>query len=111
MTPKIGHDPIPLVQQQAKPLVQQQAMPLHPVAKQGKAADAADQFETMMALQMVRGMQSTLESGSMFGGGTAGDIYNGLAEWQLAKTLTKGSHLGLKEQILRQLPKAEEQAK
>jgi Rod binding domain-containing protein len=76
--------------------------------KHATAEEAAGQFENLMALQMIRSMQSSLDDGNMFGGGVAGDVYSGLAEWQLAQILTKGSHFGLKEQILRQLPKAED---
>jgi Rod binding domain-containing protein len=74
-----------------------------------KAESAAGQFETIMALQLVRSMQSSLENGNMFGAGVAGDVYNGLAEWELANVLAKSAHFGLKEQILRQLPKQEDQ--
>lgn len=101
MTQRIGHAPIPLAAHHT--------LPVHSKAKRNEAQEAAEQFEILMAQQMVRSMQSSLEAGSMFGGGTAGDIYNGLAEWQLAQTLAKNSHFGLKEQILQQLPKAEEQ--
>jgi Rod binding domain-containing protein len=73
-----------------------------------QAESAAEQFETLMALQMVKSMQSSLDNGSLMGGGVSGDIYNGLAEWELAKVLAKSAHFGLKEQILRQLPKEEE---
>ena len=101
MTQKISHDPIPIAFKQTQPL--------HPSTLRGKAEAAAGQFETLMALQMVRSMQSSLDDGNMFGGGVSGDIYNGLAEWQLAQTLAKGSHFGLKEQILKQLPDAEKE--
>lgn len=74
-----------------------------------QAEVAAGQFETMMAQQLIHSMQTSLESGSMFGGGVAGDIYNGLAEWELARVLAKSAHFGLKEQILRQLPNEEDE--
>jgi len=99
MTFKVG----PTVQ----PLAPRHVEPLTKGPKQATAEEAAGQFETLMALQMIRSMQSSLDGGNMFGGGVEGDIYSGLAEWQLAQILTKGSHFGLKEQILRQLPKAE----
>lgn len=73
-----------------------------------EAESAAEQFETMMAQQLVKSMQSSLDGGNMFGSGTAGDIYNGLAEWELARVLAKSANFGLKEQILRQLPKQED---
>jgi Rod binding domain-containing protein len=76
-----------------------------------QAEQAAKQFETMLALQMVRSMQSSLEGGNMFGPSQAGDVYNGMAEWELAKALTDHAHLGIREQILRQLPKTEDNKK
>jgi Rod binding domain-containing protein len=78
-----------------------------PQKLKAQAETAAEQFETLMALQMVQSMQHSLESGSMFGSGVSGDVYNGLAEWELARVLAKSAHFGLKEQILRQLPKEE----
>jgi Rod binding domain-containing protein len=62
----------------------------------------------MMTLQMVRGMQTSLEGGNLFGAGQAADIYSGLTEWELARLISRDAHLGLKEQILRQMPKEEE---
>jgi len=73
-----------------------------------QAETAAQQFETLMALQLVKSMQSSLDGGSMLGGSVAGDAYNGLAEWELARVLAKSAHFRLKEQILRQLPGEEE---
>jgi Rod binding domain-containing protein len=75
-----------------------------------QAEEAAGQFETMMAVQMLRTMQSSLENGGMFGGGVAGDIYSGLTEWQLGQLLSHGGKLGIKEQILQQLPKSKDQS-
>ncbi len=98
---------LPLTARNAGPL------PTHkgPHNLRQQAADAAEQFETMMSLQMVRGMQSSLEGGSLFGGGVSGDVYSGLAEWELARVLAHSASFGLKEQILRQLPKHEEPGK
>jgi Rod binding domain-containing protein len=73
-----------------------------------QAESAAQQFETLMALQMVKSMQKSLDSGSLLGNSVSGDVYNGLAEWELAKVLAQSAHFGVKEQILRQLPGEEE---
>jgi Rod binding domain-containing protein len=89
------------------PLETRQSTPLSK-STHATAEDAAGQFENLMALQMVRSMQSSLDDGNLFGGGVAGDIYSGLAEWQLAQVLTKSAHFGLKEQILQHMPKTEE---
>jgi len=103
---KINLDKAALPLPKAAPVLKN-APPAHKLRAQ--AESAAEQFETLMALQMVKSMQSSLDNGSMLGGGVAGDAYNGLAEWELARVLAKSAHFGLKEQILRQLPKEEEQ--
>lgn len=72
-----------------------------------QAERAAGQFETLMALQLVRTMQSSLDGGSLLGDSTAGNMYGGLAEWELAQLLARHADFGLKEQILRQLPEQE----
>lgn len=73
-----------------------------------EAERAAEQFETLMALQLVRSMQSSLDGGNMFGAGVSGDIYNGLAEWELARILARDANFGIKQQLLTQLPKTED---
>ena len=103
---KINSQNSPMPLPPASPLKKNET-PAHKLRSQ--AESAAGQFETLMALQLVRSMQTSLESGNMFGSGVAGDVYNGLAEWQLANVLAKSAHFGLKEQILRQLPKEEDQ--
>lgn len=80
-------------------------------AARKEAERAAEQFETLMALQMIRSMQSSLDGGNMFGTGVSGDIYNGLAEWELARILTRDADFGIKQQLLSQLPQTEETQK
>jgi Rod binding domain-containing protein len=92
----------PLSAPQAKALKAKAAAMPNP-----KAEEAADKFETMLAQQLVHSMQSSLNGGSMFGEGVAGDVYNGLAEWELARVLSHNAHFGIKEQLLKQMPKAE----
>ena len=104
------------IQSRVFPLDTNKAVPLQDHAESARklraqAEQAAEQFETMLAQQMIRSMQSALDNGNMFGAGAAGDIYNGLAEWELARIMTRSGNLGVKEQILRQLPKEEEKAK
>jgi Rod binding domain-containing protein len=105
MSNAIRHDPLAIQPRTALPVEKHStaARKLHSQAEQ-----AAEQFETLMALQMVRGMQSSLKGSSLFGDGVSGDVYSGLADWELARLLAKSGNLGLKEQILRQLPKEED---
>jgi Rod binding domain-containing protein len=102
---KITPKPIPLAVQKPESL----AKPTPAIKQKAKAVEAAEKFETMMAQQMVKSMQTSLEGGNLLGTGAAADIYSGLGEWELAKLLSRNGHLGLKEQILRQLPKEEGQ--
>ncbi|MBU0508168.1 hypothetical protein KKH27_04945 [bacterium] len=86
--------------------------PLHPTGvkpvaesadkEQALLVKAAEDFEQLLALQMVRQMQKSLEGGSLFGEGLSGDVYSGLAEWELARILTRDTDFGIKEEILRQ---------
>jgi Rod binding domain-containing protein len=71
--------------------------------EQALVAKAAEDFEQLLALQMVRQMQKSLEGGSLFGEGLTGDVYSGLAEWELARILARDTDFGIKEEILRQM--------
>jgi len=96
------------------PLTSRGPAPLKPapsIRDRAQAEDAAEQFEAVMALQMIRSMQSSLESGNLLGDGMTADVYNGLAEWELARMLARSTDLGIKEEILRQLPKEEDSTK
>ena len=75
-----------------------------------KVDQAAEQFEAMLALQMVRTMQKSLENGNMFGDSVAGDVYSGLTEWELARMVAKNANFGIKENILQQMKNREDSA-
>jgi len=64
---------------------------------------AAEAFETTLTLQMLQQMQKSLDGGTLFGGGVSGDIYSGLAEWELARILSRSVDFGVKDDILRRL--------
>ncbi|MFZ5434394.1 MAG: hypothetical protein ACOZB3_11565 [Calditrichota bacterium] len=74
----------------------------------GQIDRAAKQFEELLALQLVQTMEKSLEKGNMFGEGIAGDVYNGLTEWELARVLAKNTDFGIKENILRQIQNRED---
>jgi Rod binding domain-containing protein len=102
----IGHPPIPLQPKAVQPLAAKDAT----TKRHAEAVKAAEQFETMMAQQMLQSMQRSLDGGNLLGTGQAADIYSSLGEWELARMLSRDGHLGLKEQILRQLPNEEDKA-
>lgn len=93
------------------PLPVRAMTPVHktnlPTAPGQDAAHAAEQFETLMALQLVRSMQSSLEGGNLMGPGVAGDMYSNLSEWELARVLASRTPMGLKNTILQQLSEKE----
>jgi len=95
----------------AAPLPVRATMPVHktptPSAPAPEAAHAAEQFETLMALQLVRSMQSSLDGGNLMGPGVAGDMYSSLTEWELARVLASRTPMGLKNTILQQLSEKE----
>ena len=64
---------------------------------------AAEAFETVLTLQMLQQMQKSLDGGNLFGGGVSGDVYSGLAEWEMARILSRSMEFGIKQDILRQL--------
>jgi Rod binding domain-containing protein len=99
---------LPLVAAELKPLKGPQADSLR---QNAEAVKAAEQFETMMTHELIKSMREGLPGGNLIGEGVVGDIYSGMAEWELARVLSHNAHLGLKDQILRQLPKGEEAAK
>lgn len=72
-----------------------------------RAKEAAEQFEAVLVLQMVRSMQSSLEGGSIFGSGREGQVYGSLGEWELAKAVARSSDLGVEEQLLDYIKQSE----
>ncbi len=101
---RIGQTPLALTA--PKPIALTPPSPVQ--MEQTRAAEAAEKFEAVLALQMIRSMQTSLQSQSLFGDGPAGDVYGGLVEWELAQILARSADLGVKKQILEQMPKREE---
>jgi Rod binding domain-containing protein len=68
-----------------------------------KAEQAAEQFEAMLALQLVQTMEKSLEHGSLLGGDATGQAFNSFGDWELARILARDAHFGIKEQVLQQI--------
>ena len=68
-----------------------------------KAEQAAEQFEAMLALQLVQTMEKSLDHGSLLGGDATGQAFNSFGDWELARILARGAHFGIKEQVLQQI--------
>ena len=95
----------------------QAATPLHTpasikvdscTAEQRELNKVTDDFEALLALQLIRTMESSLNGGNMMGEGTAGDVYSGLTEWELARVMARSADFGIKNDILRQMQNREE---
>lgn len=89
-------------------LEQHKAMTIRPTMDrtaqdEAQIEKAAEAFETTLTLQMLQQMQKSLDGGTLFGGGVSGDVYSGLAEWELARILSRSVDFGVKSDILRQL--------
>ena len=65
--------------------------------------ETAQQFESLLIVELLREMEKTLEEGSIFGGGIEGDIYGDLVRWELAKNISSSSQLGIADAMVRQL--------
>ena len=80
------------------------AKPLHPESAQArKAAAAAEQFEAVLTLQLVRGMTTTMDGKSLLGDGVESEMFNSLAEWQLAEHVARSANFGIAKSILSQI--------
>jgi Rod binding domain-containing protein len=79
------------------------AKPLHADSTAQKREHAANQFESMFVLQLVRGMTTTMDGKSVLGSGVESEMFNSLAEWQLAEHVAKSAHFGIAKSILNQV--------
>jgi len=61
---------------------------------------AAEDFESIFVMQMLKTMQSSLDGGSLFGDSNAGRVYGGLGEMELARTIAHSADFGIKQQLL-----------
>lgn len=73
-----------------------------------KALEAAETFEAIFISQMLAPMFETVPKDSMFGGGHAEQIYNGMQIEEYGKTIASGRGLGIKESIFAEILKHQE---
>jgi flagellar protein FlgJ len=65
--------------------------------------EAAQTFESLFVLEVLREMEKTLGEGSMFGGSIEGRTYGDLIRWELAKSISSQSSLGIADALVQQL--------
>lgn len=99
----------PIEAKSAVPFSAKATLPVDNARSNEKKAvtDAAEQFESMLVLQMLRTMQTSLENQSLFGEGQAAQTYGSLGEWELARTIAKSGDFGLKKELLSEIEKLE----
>jgi Rod binding domain-containing protein len=100
----------PVGQPQAPIALANRAEPIKPgprVNEQKQLENAAEQFESIMVMQMLKTMQSSLENESIFGGGNAGRVYGGLGEMEFARKIAESADFGVKDQLLDYIEKLE----
>lgn len=64
--------------------------------------DACEQFEAVFVQLLLKEMRRGV-SGSLFGGGAAGEFYAGLFDWEIARSVSENARLGIGESLFRQL--------
>lgn len=74
-----------------------------PQSDYSRLKEAAQTFESLFVLEVLREMEKTLGEGSMFGGGIEGKTYGDFIRWELAKNISSQSSLGIADALVRQL--------
>jgi flagellar protein FlgJ len=72
-------------------------------AERIRLRQAAEGFEAIFIRQFLKTMSATLAGGSLFGGGTAGEIYADMAETALADVMAKEGRFGIADTLYRRL--------
>jgi Rod binding domain-containing protein len=72
--------------------------------------EAAQTFESLFVIEVLREMEKTLGEGSMFGGSIEGRTYGDLIRWELAKNISSQSSLGIADALVQQLGPLVEQS-
>jgi len=99
----IGQKPLPLEFGKSPATIKPNKKP----NAQKQLNDVAEQFESIMVMQMLKTMESSLDSKSLFGGSNAGRVYGGLGEMQLARKIAESADFGVKKQLLDYIEKLE----
>lgn len=72
----------------------------HPAAKSGKVPAAYQKFEAMVLQNFVKNMLPTSET--LYGKGSAGEIWKGMMAEQLGNTLAKNNGVGIAEKMYKE---------
>ncbi len=68
-----------------------------------KLHKACTDFESLLIYQMMKFMRQSVPQNGFLGGGPGQDIYQGLFDQELSKSLARRSGLGIGEKIYRQM--------
>jgi flagellar protein FlgJ len=79
-----------------------------PSAKSGSIEDrkmqqACEDFESLLINQMLQQMRQTVPQNELFGGGHAEQLYTGMLDGELAKTMSHQRGIGLTPMLFQQL--------
>lgn len=72
-------------------------------AKEKKLRKACSDFEAIMLKQMLSAMRQSIPKDGLTDGGYAGEIYQSMADEEMAKSMAKGKGMGLGEMLYRQV--------
>jgi flagellar protein FlgJ len=76
----------------------------------GKLRETAQAFETAFLTTMLNSMMDGLGDDPLTGGGQAGETYRAMLNEEYAKTISGTGGIGIADQIMRELIKAQENA-
>ncbi|MFA7276532.1 MAG: rod-binding protein [Pseudobdellovibrionaceae bacterium] len=73
-----------------------------------RAAQAAQDFEAVFIAEMLKPVFDSVEVDPLFGGGKGEEVFRGLLEQEYAKIIAKQGGIGLADDVMRDLIKAQE---
>ncbi len=73
-----------------------------------KLKKACTEFESLLVFQMMKFMRRSVPQNGFLGGGPGQDIYQGLLDQELSKSLAQRGSLGVGEKIYKQMIQREE---
>ncbi len=79
------------------------AMERNSEAERTKLREAAEGFEAIFIRQLLQTMRSTSTEGSMYGGGSTGEMYADMVESALADSMAKEGSFGIADTLCRRM--------
>lgn len=80
-------------------------------AREISAKKAADEFEAVFISQMLKSMSVGIKTDGPFGGGQSEEIYRGLMNEELGKSISGQGGIGMSDSIYREILKNQEVSK